>query len=502
VSVTNALAARNERQSTPVRDLLQLQSRKADEASRHKEDAAAEEKGTSQGYGQSASSPSNEGFRRFYSAFGDVITAFSAPLAFTALPLLGGTDSSHETSSQRPHSPPEPKPKQSQKSRQKPSSPDSSRTSIKSSEPDLASLISKPALHALRDNQSGTPLGPFAKNESFYLVPTSGGTISYASIVRDPAHPHHAAQDPHLDSIAEGDGEGAGSHLRTSSHEEFVDARESIGPPSPTKPRRHGSTGTSASSKGTSGVTTAATIRAGRGTGLKTMEELLLENETLRAVMDKQAKRLSMWETTSQNSYHALAQSFRARGGYATAGGFKQQNSDPTALAQALAGGAGAPPVPPIPAQFQGLGQGQSAGGGGGGGQTSAARQQQSKDLEKATRKIAELEARLGDLTARLESVQGENAELVKENQHMAKTIGRYREQWEKLKAGARRKEVERREREKAMAGEAGKEKEGEKGGEGESEGKAEKSSDENGNENGNADGVIEDEAGVGFGKA
>src|SRR5690606_32423326 len=149
----------------------------------------------------------------------------------------------------------------------------------------LASLISKPALHALREDPTG-PLGPFANNESFYFVPTSGGTVSYASIVRDPqAHPHHAAQDPHLDSIAEGDDtERAGiAGLRGSSHEEFVDARESIGPPSPTprRPRSKGSATTTAV-----GVTSVASIRAGRGTGLKTMEELQLENETLRTLID------------------------------------------------------------------------------------------------------------------------------------------------------------------------------------------------------------------------
>ena len=39
------------------------------------------------------------------------------------------------------------------------------------------------------------------------------------------------------------------------------------------------------------------------------------------------------------------------------------------------------------------------------------------------------------------------NERLVKQNEKNNQVIGRYREQWEKLKAGARKKEQERRER-------------------------------------------------------
>jgi len=49
---------------------------------------------------------------------------------------------------------------------------------------------------------------------------------------------------------------------------------------------------------------------------------------------------------------------------------------------------------------------------------------------------------------------------LVRQNERNAQVLGRYREQWEKLKAGARKKEQERRGRKKAeeKAGGAGKE--------------------------------------------
>lgn len=408
VSVTNALATRNDTPSTPVRDLLERQTRKADSSSTRNE--KPEETVTR----QSVSPPSDDNFRRFYSAFGGVISAISAPLAFTSLPLTLPTPT--PPSEQAPP-PPDRKPRSK--------SPEASRT-IKSSEPDLAALISKPALRALREDNA-VPLGPFANNESFYFVPTSGGTVSYANIVRDPqAHPHHAAQNPHLDSIDENETE---SGLRGSSHEEFVDARESINPPSPTAPRRPRSKGSTSS-----GVTTTRTIPAGRGTGQKTMEELALENDTLRNLIDKQAKRLSMWETTSQSSYNALAQSFRARSG----GLGSKHLSDPSALAQALAMGSNAippalpspPPVPSLPSQYQA---------------------QQSPTVppttDQSSARIAELEALLASQATRLSALENDKQQLIYTNEKHAQVIGRYREQWEKLKAGARKKEQERREK-------------------------------------------------------
>jgi uncharacterized coiled-coil protein SlyX len=268
--------------------------------------------------------------------------------------------------------------------------------------PDLAALISKPALRALRSD-GGTPLNP---NESFYLVPTSGGTVTYASMLQGPGtQPHH------LNPIDEGSGSLKGSH------DEFVDAQESVGPPSPTSSRRP----RSRSSAGQ--VTSARSIPAGRGTGLKTLEELALENETLKSLVDKQSKRLQMWETNSQNQFNALAQSFRARPP-------ARLSSDPNALAHALSIGANATPAlpsPPIPAHPHAP---------------------HSPTADPATaRRIADLEAQLAAQTHRLEDLSSANAQLARQNDKDKQVIGRYREQWEKLKAGARKKEQERRER-------------------------------------------------------
>jgi hypothetical protein len=427
--VTNALANRNESPSTPVRDMLERQSRKAETDRRRDIPRPAKQEEKAPAASQSALSPTEDNFRRFYTAFGGVISAISAPLAFTSLPL--------NPNPATPVSEPPPKEKSS-KSKSRNTSPEASR-SVKASEPDLAALISKPALRALREDGTA-PLGPYATNESFYLVPTSGGTVSYANILQNPNahHAHHAAQNPHLDSIEEGDNE-PGSGLKGSSHEEFVDARETVAPPSPTASRRPHSRGKSA------GVTAPRSIAAGRGAGLRTLEELSLENETLKNTVDKQSKRLLMWETTSQSSYSALAQSFRAR----------KLPSDPSAMAQALAMGANAVPssalnsptavspstAAPPPIQSQ---------------------PQTQPDPETAKR-IADLEAMLAAQSAKVSELTSNNDSLTRQNERNAQVLGRYREQWEKLKAGARKKEQERRERKmaEAKAGGAGKDGEG-----------------------------------------
>ncbi|KAI8942177.1 hypothetical protein NX059_000264 [Plenodomus lindquistii] len=378
--------------STPSRHLLAQQSPKADSNgsrdSKHARDTVS----------RPASPPSDDNFRRFYSAFGGVINALSAPLAFTSLPLVP------------PAATPVPEPRKEEKTSQPKSraqSPEAART-VKSSVPDLAALIGQPALRALRED-GAPPLGP---NESFYLVPTAGGTVTYASVLRDP----NAPSSTPLDAIEESPGS-----MKGSSHEEFVDARENVGPPSPTKRRSHsqGKTGP--------GVTAQRSIPAGRGAGLKTLEELSLENETLKTVIDKQAKRIQMWELNSQNSFNALAQSFRARGPGCN-------HSDPNALAHALSQGASAvPPLPSPPIT--------------GHTQQSPTSPGPSVTTPDAAKRIADLEALLASQTAKVNDLMSNNEQLAKQNERNTQVLGRYREQWEKLKAGARKKEQERREK-------------------------------------------------------
>ncbi|KAF2180696.1 hypothetical protein K469DRAFT_639041 [Zopfia rhizophila CBS 207.26] len=428
VSVANALAIRSDRQpETPVQDLLQRQSREPEEADKKKEEpprpsqrSEKEDASTT----RSSSPPSDDKFRAFYTQFGNIISHISPSLAFTSLPL-NPTSNTTSNASPEPTSP---------SKRSKSKSPESSRA-LTPSEPDITTLISKPALQALKEDQG--PSGPFANTESFYVVPTSGGTVSYSTI-HNHSHPHHLAQGPHLPDVAEEEASGDAG-LRGSSHEEFVDARETAYPPSPTTPRH-------ARPRSKGSVASARSIPAGRGTGLKTMEELQLENDTLRGLLDKQSKRLQMWEATSQSSYNALAQSFRVRGG------LKQQLSDPSALAQALSIGTNAipalpspPPVPSIPEQYKQASSPSKASG------DQAAKEQVAR--------IAELEALLANRDTQL-------ADLEQQNEKNVKVIRRYREQWEKLKSGARERR-ERRIAELKAEGEVGKDSEsGDKEGE------------------------------------
>jgi small-conductance mechanosensitive channel len=163
------------------------------------------------------------------------------------------------------------------------------------------------------------------------------------------------------------------------------------------------------------------------------MEELALENDTLKTVIDKQAKRIQMWELNSQNSFNALAQSFRARGP-------GRGSSDPNALAHALASQGinhlPALPSPPIPDQTQQQQQ-----------PTSPNHPSTSTPDADAVKRIADLEAMLASQNAKVNDLMSNNEKLAKQNERNTQVLSRYREQWEKLKAGARKKEQERRER-------------------------------------------------------
>jgi small-conductance mechanosensitive channel len=162
------------------------------------------------------------------------------------------------------------------------------------------------------------------------------------------------------------------------------------------------------------------------------MEELALENDTLKTVIDKQAKRIQMWELNSQNSFNALAQSFRARGP-------GRGSSDPNALAQALAA-QGINHVPALPSPpISGQTQKQQP--------TSPGQAPTSTPDADAAKRIADLEAMLASQNAKVNDLMSNNEKLAKQNERNTQVLSRYREQWEKLKAGARKKEQERRER-------------------------------------------------------
>lgn len=212
-----------------------------------------------------AKSPAtDERFQRFYSTFEGLISKISAPLGFAGLPL--GTEdaptsrkSPAETKLDRHHATPD--------------------RGSALAQPDVNRLFSRAALRSIRD----TP-GSFPANtaESFYVVPTTGGTMSYAGILT------RAEKEVRRNSLEEVE-------------EDFVDARET-----PSSPEVRQSSGN---------------IRAGRrGTAdkfknpqnPKTLEELQMENLALKQLSDTLSKRLHMWEVNAQSSSMALQQSLRA----------------------------------------------------------------------------------------------------------------------------------------------------------------------------------------------
>jgi hypothetical protein len=146
-----------------------------------------------------------------------------------------------------------------------------------SNEPDVKKIFSKAALNAIEDEhrQRGSQGRVFGPAESFYVVPTGGGTYSYANIAK-PDQQHHTAIDE-------------------DDEEAFVDAREA-------------QTSSPKSSRFSS--------RSNVGKG-KTAEEIELENKTLKSTLMELTQRLSGFEMHSQDvSMAALTQSMASLNNY------------------------------------------------------------------------------------------------------------------------------------------------------------------------------------------
>ena len=280
----------------------------------------------------SATPRSDEPFQRFYATFENLFSKLSAPLAFAGLPL--NIDE------------PQPSPSLKPSSNTSAAKPEERATA----DPDFTKIYSKAALRAVRDEHGGSGSGgPFGGAESFYVVPTTGGTISYADILARAQQEavRHNGNSNNNDSTANASEE----HL----DDEFVDARETPQPASPMLARRP-------------------------KPGTKTMEELTLENEALRALADHLSRRLLEFEMGAQTSSLALQRSIRAM-------------------------------QSPVASQAGGTREKDRARDG---------------DL-----KVAQLEEQL-------RAMEREVERMGRENEKLKGVVGRYRERWEKLKEGAR----------------------------------------------------------------
>lgn len=219
-----------------------------------------------------AQASQGEPFQRFYSTFENLISKLSAPLAFAGLPLAGEA----------------PGPVVPEKPPTTTATVDQERAT---SGPDLSKIFSKAALQAVKESNGPTIMGAGA--ESFYVVPTTGGTISYAGILSKAEQERRARMDG---GMMEGDGDD-------DDEPEFVDAREMPPTPSPEK-SRHGPSRAWRFGPPSAGPPTLGST--------KTLEELQLENQALKQLSDTLSRRLHMWEVNAQSSSMALQQSLRA----------------------------------------------------------------------------------------------------------------------------------------------------------------------------------------------
>lgn len=197
---------------------------------------------------QRKSAANDEGFAKFYSNLtSGPLSKLSSMLAFAGLPLTAEEETLAQSKIEK--------------------------TSARASnDPDVNKLFSQAALHAIEEQQrnqgfSGNAFGP---GESFYVIPTSGGTVSYADILsraQQDAQRHHYQASEGLD--------------------DFVDARETQAPRSPRHSRVQG-----------------------RAPSSVREEELQIENATLKQVLDQMSHRLAAFESHAQDaSMAALTQS-------------------------------------------------------------------------------------------------------------------------------------------------------------------------------------------------
>lgn len=320
-------------------------------------------------------------FQQFYNTFETLISKLSAPLAFAGLPLSSAPIST------RADSEPPPVAKKELPSKRPSAQPDPQ----SGGDVDYSQLISRAALRAIRDGIAQTSVA-----ESFYVVPTTGGTVSYAGILNR-------------------EQKEAGRHQRQLSNisedaDDFVDARETIptspeltrldAAPAPLRGRlsRQSTSGSTASRK----ATPASKSSPASGSNNKTMEELTLENQALKHLADNLSKRVHMWEVNAQSSSAALQQSLRSLQSHAP------RAVSPASTTRSDSGKGQSLRAPPL----TGLLEEPSPG---------STEKQRIDELEEIIRKM-----------------ERERGKQERENEKLKNVVGRYRERWEKLKEGAK----------------------------------------------------------------
>ncbi len=306
---------------------------------------------------------SEQGFQRFYKTFESLVNKVSPSLAFTGLPLI-----SEESSSS---SPPGEGLSNSNKKQTRALADSTSR------QPDLSKYISKAALRASITQAAA------AVNDSFYVVPTSGQTVSYANILsHETKVRRRAAVQQHLENPDFfPDPEGAPDR---EDEDGFVDARETL----KSREQSFGSNPSPSRSRTLRGQN--ANVDDAR------VEELSVENQALKEMIDKLSKRLYAFESASQNSTRYLHESIRA--------------------SQMLMPPPNKPTSSPATPSFS---------------------RQGSLDKD-AQDQVKALQAKVNALEDLVEKEEKKRHKLVDENEKMKTLLGKYRERWERLKEGAK----------------------------------------------------------------
>ncbi|KAG8628652.1 hypothetical protein KVT40_002517 [Elsinoe batatas] len=212
----------------------------------------------------SVESPADEGFSRFYSQLtSGPLSKLSSMLAFPGLPLTEAEDSLSASASPSASTHPTQKEKPSTSARV-------------STGPDVNALFSRAALKALEEQQRH-PGPAFGPGESFYVIPTSGGTASYANILTK--------------TREELRGQGG-----SKDEDEFVDAREDLD----SNPE------VDVKSKSKSKHKTSIIPAVNDTDNTLREEELQIENAALKQILDKLSHRLQAFESHAQDASMAM----------------------------------------------------------------------------------------------------------------------------------------------------------------------------------------------------
>ncbi|CAD6504442.1 BgTH12-06172 [Blumeria graminis f. sp. triticale] len=208
------------------------------------------------------SSKSDEGFRRFYNTFENILSRISAPLAFTGLPLINEGTITGDCPSES-----------SQLTKMRNSTLDQNQID----EIDLSKYFSRASLRASSRDDLVT-------NDSFCVVPATSRNVSYAHIMSfDEKEKRRMAINTHVKDTKVVEDLGDGVVIDVGDAPRLTGSKGSL----ETKPRL------------------SAKERDNK------LEELTTENHSLKTAIDKLSRRLHAFEISAQQNSMALAESMR-----------------------------------------------------------------------------------------------------------------------------------------------------------------------------------------------